>query len=98
MREAQREQFKEEITALATGKELLKRSPLLPLTPMLEAGILRAGTRLRHSDDLAGETKFTIILPKKHPITRLIVKYDHEIEGHEMGVTIPSITFARSTM
>jgi len=35
IREAQREQFNEEITALATGKELLKRSPLLPLTPML---------------------------------------------------------------
>ena len=83
---AQREQFNKEVTALATGKELLKRSVLFPVTPMLQAGILRADTRLRHSDDLAGETKFTIILPKKHPVTRLIVKYDHEIEGHEMGV------------
>ena len=81
-----REQFNEEITAIATGKELLKRSPLLPLTPILQAGILRANTRLRQSDDLAEETKFPIIIPKKHPVTRLIVKYHHEIEGHEMGV------------
>ena len=90
IREAQREQFNEQITALATGKDLLKRSPLPPppphLTPMLQAGILRANTRVRQSDDLAEETKFPIILPKKHPVTRLTVKYHHEIEGHEMGV------------
>ena len=53
---------------------------------MLQAGILRANARLRQSDNLAEETKFPIILPKKHPVTRLIVKYHHEIEGHEMGV------------
>ena len=53
---------------------------------MLEAGILRANTRLRRSDDLAREIKFPIILPKKHPVTQLIVKYHHELDCHEMGV------------
>lgn len=32
------------------------------------------------------ETKYPIILPKKHPVTELIVKYHHETEGHEMGL------------
>lgn len=51
------------------------RSHLLPLTRMLEAGIVRANTRLCRSDDLAREIKFQIILPKKHPVTELIVNW-----------------------
>ena len=53
---------------------------------MLDSGILRANTRLRHSEDLTKGIKFHIILPKKHPVTQLIVKYYHERESHEMGV------------
>lgn len=53
---------------------------------MLDSGILRAHTRLRHSEDLTKGIKFPIILPKKHPVTQLIVKYYHERESHEMGV------------
>ena len=36
--------------------------------------------------DLPDETKFPISLPKNHIVTKLIVKYHHETEGHEMGV------------
>ena len=42
------------------------------------------------------ETKYPIILPKKHPVTELIVKYHHETEGHEMGLNYTWIIFARS--
>lgn len=45
IKETQREEFKEEIIALTARKELSKKSHLLPLTPMLDAGILRANTR-----------------------------------------------------
>ena len=31
-------------------------------------------------------SKFPIILPKNHIVTKLIMKYHHEREGHEMGV------------
>ena len=82
IQEAQREEYREEIKR----KELCTRSHLLPLTPMLDAGILLANTRLRRSDDPAREIKFPIILPKKHPVTKLIVKYLHELDCHEMGV------------
>ena len=53
---------------------------------MLDAGILQANTRLRRSDNLAREIKFAIILPKKHPVIQLIVKYHHKLDCHEMGV------------
>ena len=43
-------------------------------------------TRPRRSDDLAANTKFPIILLKKHHVTQLIVKYHHKMERHEMGV------------
>ena len=86
IKEAQKEVFNEEIIALTARKELSKRSHLLPLTPMLAGGLLRSNTRLRRSDDLAADTKFPIILPKKHHVTQLIVKYHHEMESHKMGV------------
>lgn len=86
IKEAQREEFKEEIIALTSRKELSEISHLLPLTPMIDTGILRANTRLWRSDDLATDTKFPIILPKKHHVTQLIVKYHHEMDCHEMVV------------
>ena len=85
IQEAQREEYREEVVGLTARKELCARSHLLPLTPMSDAGILRANTRLRRSDDLAGEIKFPINLPKKPPETQLIVKYHHALDCHEMG-------------
>ena len=32
------------------------------------------------------DVKFLIIRPKKNPVSRLIIKYHHESEGHQMGV------------
>lgn len=64
---------------------------------MLIEGMLRANTRLRFSDDLPEETKFPIILPKNHPVTKLIVKYHHEKEGHEMGLILQLTTLENGT-
>ena len=84
--EAQHDAFTEEIKALVCGKGLPKKRSILTNTPMVTVGILRSNTRLRYSNDLPDETKYPIILPKKHPVTELIVKYHHETEGHDMGL------------
>ena len=42
IKEAQREEFKEEIIALTARKKSSKRSHLLPLTLMLDGGLLRS--------------------------------------------------------
>ena len=86
IRTTQQEAFPEEMKALRLGKPLLVKSPLIHRTPNLTEGVLRSNTRLRYSNDLSKETKFPIILLKDHPVTKLIVKYYHEKEGHEMGI------------
>ena len=86
IRTTQQEAFPEEMKALRLGKPLPVKSPLIRHTPNLTEGVLRSNTRLRYSNDLSEETKFPIILPKDHPVTKLIVKYYHEKEGHEMGI------------
>ena len=86
IKDAQYDAFNEEIKALVGGKELPKKSSILTFTPMVTDGILRSNTRPRYSDDLREETKYPIMLPKKHPVTELIVKYHHQTEGHEMGL------------
>ena len=48
--------------------------------------IVHSNTRLRHSNDHPNDVKFPIILPKRNHVTRLIVKYHHESEGHQMAV------------
>ena len=87
IREAQMEACPEEIEALKAGKVLPKRSSILNLTPMWKDGLLRSNTTLRYSNDLTDNVKYPIILPKRHPVTQLIVKQHHKNEGHEMGVT-----------
>ena len=86
IRTTRQEAFPEEMKALRLGKPLPVKSPLVRHTPNLTEGVLRSNTRLRYSNDLSEETKFPIILPKDHPVTKLIVKYYHEKEGHEMGI------------
>ncbi|XP_020915379.1 uncharacterized protein LOC110252867 [Exaiptasia diaphana] len=67
-------------------KPLTKKSSILTLTPILVDGVLRANTRLRYSEDLQDDVKYPILLPKGHAVTKLIIKYPHETEGHVMGV------------
>ena len=87
IREAQREVYAQEIAALKAGKPLPNGSNILNLTPIWRDGLLRSNTRLQYSTELTDEVKYPILLPKRHPVTRLIVKYYHENEGHRMGVT-----------
>ena len=54
--------------------------------PIWRDDLLRSNTRLQYLTEQTDEVKYPIILPKRHHITKLIVKYHHESEGHRMGV------------
>ena len=49
-------------------------------------GLLRADGRLRYADDLPYDVRNPVLLPKDHPVTRLIVVSTHERLGHDFGV------------
>ena len=80
--------YSAKIESLTMNKEIQGGSALAPFNPALVNGILRSNTRLqvRHADDLTYDQKCPIILPKRNHVTRLIVKYYHELEGHQMGL------------
>ena len=58
-----------------------RKSPLTPLNPYLKDGILRVGGRLSRAR-MAEDMKHPIILPRKHPVTTLIVRAEHKRLGH----------------
>ena len=86
IREVQSKVYSAEIEPLRRNKEILRGSTLARFNPVLVNGILRSNTRLRHADDLPYDVKCPIILPKRNHVTGLIVKYYHELEGHQMGL------------
>lgn len=72
-----------EITQKSRNRNLLKRSHLRRLNPVLVNGILRVEGRLERSS-LSFDAKHPIILPEKHHVTRLIIRHYHQREG-QMG-------------
>ena len=51
------------------------------LKPFEEDGILLVEGRLKHSD-LQYDAKHPMILPEKHPISQLIIRHYHHLNGH----------------
>ncbi|XP_067667337.1 uncharacterized protein [Haliotis asinina] len=83
---AQKDAFSKEYLAVAKGKSISKSSKLINLHPVLDDdGLLRSDGRLTHADYLPYQTKFPIILPRKHWVTKLIVKKHHEDGNHVIG-------------
>jgi len=75
-------EFNNEIISLKTNQTLSCRNKILSLNPFLDnSGILRVGGRLRHAN-LAYSHKHPILLPKRHVLTDLIVRYYHDILLH----------------
>lgn len=73
-------EYRQEIENLKSNK------PRLPLVRQLRLfldtdGLIRCGGRI-HNAPLSQDTKFPILLPKKHPITRHIVIQAHERQLH----------------
>ena len=51
-----------------------------------EEGLLRADGRLRFARELPYDTRHSILLPKDHPVTKLIIVDAHKKRGHGTGV------------
>ncbi|CAK9816429.1 hypothetical protein ANTPLA_LOCUS8963 [Anthophora plagiata] len=89
VRLAQREQFKSDI-ALLTDNKPLTRSNLKSLNPFIdEMGVIRVGGRLRNAP-ISYDQRHPMILPAKHPLTTLIVEYEHRRllhSGHQLTLS-----------
>lgn len=75
---AQYAELYEEIVRVQTGRVCRKISAL---SPILVNGVLRVGGRLKHSQ-LPFVSKHQMILPKKNPITHLLIRALHEEHLH----------------
>ena len=86
IKEMQKKEFKEEYSSLITKKELPTHSKLLCLCPKFDSeGVIRADGRLTYAEFLPYNVRYPIILPRKSWITKLIVKYHHELGNHIAG-------------
>ena len=64
-----------------------KATELITLNPCIDDdGVIRSDGRLKFADFLPYDTKFPIILPRGHWVTKLIVKNYHERGNHATGV------------
>lgn len=74
--------FRPEIESLKISNTVVRGSKLSSLDPFLdEFGTLRVGGRLQKSS-LNFESKHPIILPAKHHLTTLIIRYEHTRNLH----------------
>ena len=63
-----------------------KQPSLARLNPRKgEDGLLRSHGRLQNASELPHDTKYPILLPKDHPLTRLLISDRHENLGHGTG-------------
>jgi Pao retrotransposon peptidase/Protein of unknown function (DUF1759)/Family of unknown function (DUF5641)/Integrase zinc binding domain len=81
-RKAQHEMYAEEIQAIKNQEPIGKRSKLHNISLMLDNfGILRVRGRLDNAN-IPTVMKQPVILPAKHPLTKLIVLFYHTFFGH----------------
>ncbi|CAH8551523.1 unnamed protein product [Dicrocoelium dendriticum] len=88
IRIAQLEFYRAELTRLekiagdsASPKGEILRGPLARLHPIMRDGLHCLGGRLAYSEYEAS-FKFPIILPPKHTVTDLLIRFYHLLEGH----------------
>ncbi|XP_064637186.1 uncharacterized protein LOC135493632 [Lineus longissimus] len=79
---AQQDTFAEECKALRRGGKIHKTSKLSDLNPRIdENGVLRSDGRLTQAEFLPFETKYPVILPRGHHVTRLIMAYSLDTDS-----------------
>ncbi|XP_065094629.1 uncharacterized protein LOC135715158 [Ochlerotatus camptorhynchus] len=90
-RQAQLETFGEEVSSLICHKEasekkvipILKSSSLYKLSPFLDDyGVLRMQGRTAACQFIDSDAAHPIVLPKKHPVTTLVVQFVHQHYHH----------------
>ena len=91
IKSVQHQYFKGEVGALKSTKPVVKSLTYI-LEPFLDKeGILRVGGRLKNAP-LPEKAQHTIVLPKKHHISRLVVRRAHEFQsGHSRKEYILSL-------
>ena len=81
------EAFADEYQALKSNRATSPKSRLTKLSPQIdESGIIPLDGRLTNANYLPYDTKYPIILPRGHHVTRLIVKHYHDKANHTRGV------------
>ncbi|XP_046748844.1 uncharacterized protein LOC124412770 [Diprion similis] len=84
MKLIQREAFATELQSIEQGAQVIKTSKVASLNPYIDGGgLLRVGGRLSKAD-IPETQKHPMILPSRHPITKLILKKEH-IRLHHCG-------------
>jgi hypothetical protein len=77
LKTSQTQVFEEELAVLKSEKKLPKASNLNHLFPFVDdAGIIRAGGRIKNSK-VAYDQKHPVILHGKHPLTKLMIQWEH---------------------
>ena len=81
IRNIQSDGLPEELNALTRKQDLDRKSSILCLHPFLDKGIVKVGGRLNHAA-LPELQKHPIVLPKKHNLTKIIIRDEHLKPGH----------------
>ncbi|XP_062713763.1 uncharacterized protein LOC115256765 [Aedes albopictus] len=93
----QNEEYPEEVLTILKNKErlpgevkrLMKSSPLRKLTVFLDDnGVLRIEGRIEAAKLISYESKYPVVLPKQHHVTRLLVEHFHRRYAHGYGETV----------
>jgi len=83
IRTVQREYYEDEFQCLENRRPLHKDSTLLQLNPIIdENGIMRVGGRISQAN-ISSDERNPIILPSKHWIATLIVRFYHDKIQHQ---------------
>lgn len=81
IRQAQLDDYAEEIQTIQKGKPVPKSSSLYKLDPHLDGHVLKVRGRISHAA-VSEDRKMPVILHGKHPFTRLLVGDAHQKAGH----------------
>ena len=82
VRLVQNDSFSNEIHTLKSGEAVPLKNKISPLSPFVDsAGMLRVGGRIKNAP-IPASAKHQPILPKEHPVTKLIIIHDHRRNAH----------------
>ena len=82
VRWVQMDSFGHEYALLTEKKELSVKNHLLRLSPMMDQdGVMRVGGRLENAQ-VHADMKHPMLLPKRHPLTILLVRHEHGRNSH----------------
>lgn len=82
IKEAQESSFPDLKTQLQEGKGPINH-PLMDLSPRLISGIIRVGGRLSNAKQVPFDCRHPILVPKDHPLSRVLLHHYHEEVKHQ---------------